>query len=360
MGFKVNTGALAKIILLVFMTSCFPGRAWAGTPDGSLQYYVLPGDQLGRVLQRMGLRLWGKNGAMKKAIQLNPHAIRNKGNLILAGSSIILPAQVTTHTASSSKNRQPAVAEIVGPVPVDTPSPTLAVEKSPKKSSGFGTIMLRPTLSFSAIDSTDNSNQAHTKLFSNLNSGARFWLIQNWSESFETITMIEFERTDFEPPSNKTLSGAKHTLWDLGFGARIKPRRTFSIFGAIHNASQNFIHASQTNTNELVLKRVAIPRVSAEVMYDVLARTPFRVGVGAESAFHFSRTANEFTVKRGFSYGGKIYLKHDLDRFEIETTAFFRELNQGTALTHQTVQELGVGLGFAYKFGTGQTGKGLK
>lgn len=97
--------ALVKSMILLCYISVFHFSSGIASNldirNGYLRYKVKEGEELGKILQALGLYpIWGAHGYVTKTVKINAGILDNNGDFILPGQSIKLPVQTLVGATS--------------------------------------------------------------------------------------------------------------------------------------------------------------------------------------------------------------------------------------------------------------------
>lgn len=272
------------------------------------------------------------------------------------------PAEAPSEPMALVAQAKPRVAAVASaeagqpvppPKPATPPEPSFEVGESPVRAfARHSDLQFTAESSFSRVDGSGINSNSTARLLSNLNLGGDLHWRQHWSEKLQTRLGIGFSRIDFQgAPNSKTIDQRGKTFGRLGLGADYRLADRWQIGAGVGVRQEVFYTA--TGATSLRVDQVAVPRLEASVRYDLVELHPFRLGVGARSAYLFPTGADGYDVKAGSSHRASLHIQEEnmaggaMPAGEI----FYDWKKQNTNLNRKTEKELGLRLGITWKFG---------
>jgi hypothetical protein len=321
-----------------------------------LRYKVNSGDELGKILQVLGLTpLWGEGGFVAQTARLNQGVVNAKGDAIFSGQVLILPVEklrasshfsVDTATRFVTLDWHPEISDRSIASAESEPLPHLDSVQPITHVKRFFSLI--PQLGFSGIKAK-YSDQSST-LASQLNSGFRFEYGQSWSQKFTTKLELTYMKISFENPVPETLDNASSSLTHFELTANYQLFESLRYFVMIGFGQEFFIRA--TSSTNLNLDRVALPYTQAGVAYDIYKKEIFTLGAELSGKLIASGRTSSYDINLGLGYRTKLYLLDEMNKvFTLSTGFWWQSINQSTTILDQTKVEAGLEMGVVWRPG---------
>ena len=235
-----------------------------------------------------------------------------------------------------------AKISVIAPSPspvAQAPSPTPAqmIAVTPSTSLGETLFEISPFVSMNSITSKDRTNGGQASIASSVYAGAEGRYIQKWSQDFNTYLGLKLSYISFEQPSNSAKSIADKsrflTAFSIGGSQKIGRDLNLGFAGAI----EKNLFARGASTTSVAIDSILVPSFDLQLTYLLARRAAFSLNVSAFFEEKLGASADNYEVKKGSLFGGKIgVIQHQGkdDIFHVEISASSR--NQSTSATEQT------------------------
>lgn len=348
----------------------FLGVATLSASAFALTYVVKKGDTLSTIAgQTTQGRIYGKKGALKKLLTLNPQV--KDQDLIFPGDKITLSPEDNALAASSpesSGDSSPPVAATRDPasssdenkntnVPSDGEDQGTVISKevSPggePEFESFSEIVLTPDFRYYRVDGKQNSNGTTATLLSSLSPGAMLSWCQHWSERFRSSLGLNATWVKVESSSQRSITEASHVLTGIGASAEWDFNKNLhsSFFLGTHD--ELFYWAPSTSALEV--DRVTIPRFSSGVNYDFHHYQGFVLTTGLDALLLFPAKKDEYDIKTGYGYGvsfGVVQTPREKKTLRrLKGDLYFEQQFQNTSIIDRNQKVIGLRFGLEWDF----------
>lgn len=310
--------------------------SWSKTNE----YIIKEGDNLSEIVSKLVPgRLYGKNGSLRKVIQLNVN-LKNP-NLIVPGLVIILPGG--SDPTTKGVDELPKMNEL-------SLIPDKRVTSSPPPDffRGGGMTII-PFYKMTQLKLTDSSS-ADASLNSKLHIGLDSYYSQYWTSTFESFALLSLGMASFQLPAGglRKLSDDSQFLPGIGAGARynISSRLLFSFTAKI----QNELFGRGVSATEVEVDSLPIPSANIGLSYDLIALDPFILGMSGRLMAYMPSDADTYKVESGQGFGGSIFVKQAVGSgFQTELSYFSRKQNSSDVV--QVEQNICLSLRFFFPVG---------
>lgn len=247
-------------------------------------YEVREGEQLGLILRSHGYTpLWGKDGFVKKTLELNPEKIKEKGNFIARKAFIKLPVQ-------DKANRGNPLQQIIE---IKHSAPQVIHRKQEH---------LSVTASFSTkvmyLDSTDKTPGSKETLKNDAAPGfsasVDHLFIDNWTAGF----FLSSHRLDFNKPGDKHLERGTRAFNELGLSGARYISDTQTIRATLSFEERPQLHEEGAH---LVLERITIPKLTFSYSTELLENKRFILQGLLGAGTFFPVWKEDYYVNQGYS-----------------------------------------------------------
>lgn len=339
----MRSGFCRFISLALCWFTVFPANSWAYT------YIVKRGNSLSAIAHNLiPGRVWRKGGSLERLLRLNPH-IKNP-DLIYPGEQIDIDGVVTLA-------QQKALGITRAPSSVEEPKELEpVVNVGQPQSNRYSLWTVAPVYALGSVAAKDQTTGTAAVLATQINLGVDIQYEQIWSPSFKSFFQLHLQEVMFEEPadSTKSLQGGKRFLSGIGFGIETPLSQRWRLLLNVDYKRELFIRA--VSTQSVTVDSVSIPSVSAQASYDAIRAEPFVVGVSSILSLKMPATPGSYTVGRGTSYGGTIYLQQfsnakkqsgkSFSAPDLTTELGFIRRSQNTSITTQVQTDIFLKLKF--------------
>lgn len=364
-----------RIIGFILPALIFSGVAlwplsWAGPPSSSTHthvHVVQEGETLSEILvqYRNGQQLWGGGGLVDKTWKLNQNVVKNEGDLIRPGTSILLPDELfaaeedhtqasrspatETETESATEEDEPET-----PQPVTTPQPAVPVteipEKPPEEKWANGSLTVMPTFSYFRLTSVDSAAGVSADLVSTVNPGLDFKWNQKWSDSTETFISGGFESTKVETDiTDKIVNNSSNTLSHAEVGVEQGLGSGFKL-GASVGVTQELL-VTATSLTVVQLDRNFYPTLGADLSYRLVDQNHTAIDATGGAFILLPSTTDTLDVKMGTGYKFGVNIRQDISAsWHLLGGANYLSQTQDTSLTTQAFSEVQFLFGVSFSY----------
>jgi hypothetical protein len=318
------------IILGSFAIIGLSVSSWAFT------YVIKDRDNLSKVAEKFVKGpVWGKNGSLKKILDLNLH-IKNP-DFILPGEKIVIDdgwgaatdtppnpekSPIERNVAAESTSKVTIENTLVKPKAGDENETPVHDKKEDTTTKSLlfqsgTTLELTSFYSFTNILATSTNTGAESQLASNLFTGVDIAGFQNWTETSRSFVHLKVSHISFEPPtdSTSTLSNSTKTMTTFGVGGSfdLKSKLNFKLFADV--GKELFLRS--TSTTNLTTDTVGISTLGASLSYDLFQKDSFTLGLSGRYEKKLAAKTSSYEIMYGKAYGGNIYLKQEFSEGKI-------------------------------------------
>jgi hypothetical protein len=354
---------------LIFSGVALQPLSWAGPPSPSAQthvHIVKEGETLSEILvqYRNGQQLWGNGGLVDKAWKLNQAIVKNEGDLIRPGTSILLPDELfaveedhvqasrspATETETENEEDEPETPED----PAAAQKPAVPVTEIPEKPVeekwAEGSLTVTPTFSYFRLTSVDTAAGVSADLVSTVSPGLDFKWNQKWSDSTETFISGGFESTKVETDiTDKIVNNSSNTLshaeigveQGLGFGFKL---------GALVGVTQELL-VTATSLTVVQLERNFYPTLGADLSYRLIDQNHTAIDATGGAFILLPSTTDTLDVKMGTGYRFGVSIRQDISAsWHLLGGADYLSQTQDTSLTTQNLSEVRFLFGVSFSY----------
>lgn len=290
-------------------------------------YEVQQKDTLGSILQNAGLTpLWGKNGYVKKTIELNAGKLDKNGNIVLTNSILKIPKALLSETKISTldtvQNRE--ISE---------------VKKEESTDHLKANVELGPGFEFWQIDSKEKDDGAKAKIESKPSPTLRLSLNHEWDKTSSTYIGAVYSQINFIQPGSKNIRNDSQNFAEIFIGHKYNIRN-WTFIGEYKNSQRPYLLA-RSNT-DLTIESPWLTQISFGVEKKLIHKKNGWLSVGVTPYYLFSKEVDNYELNSG--YGGRINIKlhQNFKSFSIESSFFSDYSKQDSNLTEQSLQQNGI------------------
>ena len=257
-------------------------------------YLVKKGDTLSEILAGHGLKVYGKNGALKKTLKLNP----GLGKTIYPETKILLPI---------TKVDAPAEGKIAPPIIVEQ-------ERSPGddfKQSFYW--KLSPAISWKALSSTDENTirRSEVSALSNTSFGMEITYGMHFEPGLDIYSSYFIESMTFEG------NGAINLARENFFGGRFSTGLWYEKRWNLEMAMSDELFLTNPSAMTVDIKRVSLPELKVTYLKDFYQyRSALLLFSMSGNAF-FPRSSPSVDSRFSYGVGGAFLAKLNNQSFRI-------------------------------------------
>ncbi len=327
---------------------CSPERPCEPLDSPGLEYIVREGDELGEVihsLSRGAIRLWGKKGAVKQTLKLNPK-LSGKADVLIPNTKVLLPI----HPPADLVQNQLQTATTDLPAPMVTTSP-----EKPE-------VQLYKTLSAAFIlDAwklvfTNRTSGAQARTTSDLSFGVKLKLDHSLSKRFGLGTRIKFL-------SSKFSSGVQRVQLQQPSLLRAEISEELHFYPIAAAQDRNFIMTLKVGAgyaNEFYLRSLTsssfqlyskwAPKAYLGAATPILDSEKYLWGAEAQFAALAPINGDGVNIDWGWSGYGQTFLRRRFGSSFLELGLFgeYQRQNSNTFLSERANFGLALGSGIAF------------
>lgn len=319
---SIVSTALAGLVGLKCITALANGY------DG---YVVKPGETLSEIIwQKYGSPLYGRGNYLEQI------AKKNK----ISSSDKIYPGQ-------EIKLLPPKFIESAPPEAAICPVVVVPIEAETQIDRRWK-IGFTPKFIFSKIDVTDSSGKA--TLLSNLSFGSSIFAERAFADKWHYSLGLDYEKSDFLPPENKTLTQSSNILMGLFFGVGADLSERLRMAAQFGLKQELFLRGASSSS--LALDKVLVPRVRLGLETELTKQERFSVGLGVDTNLLFPVKTANYDIKQSIDYCGKIFISKALgSQMNLRGGIFYRQSSQSTSIVDQVRSDTGVEFSLTWRLG---------
>lgn len=309
-------------------------------------YVVRPGETISEIaIEKIGRPVYSKNGSLQKIKSLNPQ-IQNF-NLIYPGQEIVVGSDGKRFMATEPQSSPPEALQETAAEPEEKKSDPSNLTNYAQ----YGQFGLQLGFNFSRVDSKDKSSGSESAFISEmspqLNLSWNYRWTENWSSFANIEAIFETITSDTSTPA-RTLLKPTGTRKTLEFGAR--KHWSHNAKSSLSFGAQEKIYSHTPNSNEIQMDRVPVQflRISHE---QVLFQVQKSLGFAEVQLNHlFATSTPDHTIKSGSGGKASLGLRHDFQKFSVETIASYGFSKQESNIVSQTEKYIGGLIGVSWRF----------
>lgn len=275
-------------------------------PVNAITYVAKQGDTLSEVLYENNFKpIYGKKGALKQTLKLNPGIRYDKGNKIYPGTKIVLAGTINQENAVAEKTVETPEVEKVVATPeiekvVETPAVVPPVIETREISNVFDQSFfwqLSPSVSWkelSASDSNSNQNSQATAL-SDMSYGANVLYGMRFSEGLDIYSRLFVESVKFVSDNSINVVNKNITTSALGVGVFYKKKLQLEVLMG------DELFLTSPNTTSVEIKKVSLPQFKTSYKNEFYQFQEATLSYALSGKVLLPRAAAE--IDPNFSYG---------------------------------------------------------
>lgn len=342
---------MGLLVCPAFADPCSPEHPCEPLDSPGVEYVVREGDELGEVIHSLSggaIRLWGKKGAVKRTLKLNPK-LSGKADVLIPHTKVLLPIHLPADPAA------PSQAQIPAP---DAELPTAIAITAPEQT----TVQLHKTLSAAFIlDAwklifTNRNSGAQAKTTSDRSFGLKLKLDHSLSKRFGLGTRIKFL-------SSKFSSGVQRVQLQQPSLLRVEISEELHFYPVAAAEDRNFIMTLKVGAgyaNEFYLRSVTsssfqlyskwAPKAYLGAASPILDSEKYLWGTEAQFAALAPINGDGVNIDWGWSGCGQTFLRRKFGSSFLELGLFgeYQRQNSNTFLSERANFGLALGSGIAF------------
>lgn len=344
--------------IIIFILTLLINLCFAQTSSQKyMEYRVLEGENISRVLFRLGLSpLWGPNGYVRKTIDLNRYSINKDGEILYQYALIKIPI-----LKKVNENLVAAPA----PLPVFEVPPLLPKKQTPvlKRKTAFVQSRpiakkedllysyLEPSLGaqFWELDSEEKSDNSKAHIESKLALSFEGRLVTRWSPMFSSSIGLGQSKVSFKQPTGKRITNADNSLSDLFVGLVFDADENWSLGGEFHHRQNPYLRAiSQT---DIKIETPWMQQVQLNLERKIIKKRNGYFSVRLSPYYLSSKKLNDFKIESGYGARAELRVKQKLKSFAIHASFYSDYASQESSITKQTTRSNGLILSLVFPLG---------
>jgi hypothetical protein len=296
-------------------------------------YYLKAKETLSGVLFSRGYSpIYGKRGALRELIELNPKLKESRGNKVRPGMKIILPPQKISTT------------------PTITPTVTKETEEI-KTSSFFKNLSWGLELSLLSVHlRSKEASGTESKLSSKVAFGQSLQIGKKFSENLQGFVQFNQLAVEFLKPETQTtvLKNEKANLlnFTVGIDYRLFSRLHVNTF---YSLAESAFLASQDGFN-FEIDEFRTHRIGAGANWSMVQGRSWDVYAKASAAYVFPATEGNLSSQESFGFQSGLGYKKNFSHSSLWVEGIYRTIDLNTTRANFIQTDTGILVGFNFHF----------
>jgi hypothetical protein len=303
-------------------------------------YRVGQRDTLSGILHRLQVKpIYGKKGFLSITLKRNPRLASHGGHRIHPGEEIVIPSVAGVEPVN--EDRAPATESI----PAESrPEGVFSTDFRP-----YSRLGVRPRYGFYDLSSTDLDNQARARIYSSQAPGIQLSGDWFWSESFRVGFNLVHQWVEMYQASVGTLKDGKVAFggFDLHAGCRLSSWLDAEVF--VGYEGRMFSRGEAPGVANLDILPLAAAGIRLEPRLMRKDGLEFLLGLEGKGFGAFS--GSSYSVGSSLEYSIGPVIRQVLKGGRFEVRGIFGNHSQQSSITHQSVQTVGLQLGYQFEVG---------
>lgn len=306
-------------------------------------YVVKRGDTLSTIAHRkLGGQIYGPSGGLRRLLELNPEI---KSQDFIVPNQVLRISSETIQLSQNSKKAEPSR------------EPTLQSEDVVKKvDEGFlrhSLLELVPFLYYSRIDGEDVNDGSQASLLSKVNYGISARWKQVLSDDFRTFETVGFRFEEYIPDtsaSTAVIENSKSGLSNFGIGVEFDYSNRLALQSQLSFSQELYYKGIVSQNGGITLQSIVVPKISMGANYSLWQGKPFHVDFENTLNLILPSQTQSYNTKLGYGVQSDLSITQDFKTFSVRSGLYYRYQKQDSSILHITRQDVGLGVGFVWRF----------
>jgi hypothetical protein len=351
----------ALVAPIVFSLSC---PAFSQSPY--ISYQVQEGESLSTILyDKFKIQpVYGKKGYIHQVVWLNQGKILQKGDLISAGDTLLIPA-ITTETMQygQTKPREDfAIGKSATQTKADLISRKTASESSPVVASipnananpnpeaeftPFSKLAVSLGANYLGLYGVQTSNQSEGRILSGLSPSVEISWQQIWDKNTTSRVYLGAEQIQFlNDPSAAPITNASVLNSDFGLGLGEKLGSRVSASFDIETA-QTLFYTGLTG-GSIAINQVPILRLHPELELLLIKRKLFQVSLLGGGSYYGASSYDTYSIQSGYGYDAALQILQEFSHSIFDCKLGYAERRQNTTYLNLIEKDIGLNCGLSW------------